>query len=173
MMVSLLRKTLHRPAGGQSVRSALMPFAVASLSAVTLLLTGCSSSDGGGIKDEGSGGAAGSEEDQAVQYRKCLRENGLNVPDPKPDEPGVIPEGDPKVLEKAYKACADKAGPDAGAGSPAADKDKALKFAQCMRKEGVNMPDPKDGALPALQPPEGKKAETYAKALKACEGILR
>lgn len=49
--------------------------------------------------------------DKLREQAKCLRENGLDVPDPDPNNPGITVEGvDPKVHEKAFKACEHIAG---------------------------------------------------------------
>jgi hypothetical protein len=51
--------------------------------------------------------------DQLREQAKCLRENGLNVPDPDPNNPGIrIEDADPEVSEKAFKACEHLAGGD-------------------------------------------------------------
>lgn len=162
----------------------LMATAVASLA---LLTTGCSAGadagDGGksGKGDEKSSGAVseeGKEEDQALAHRKCLREQGLNVPEPKAGEgaQGLSVGGgvSKEQLEKALKACQDKAGPGRAKEMTQADKDKAVKFAQCMRKNGVDMPDPDfdGGAVAGLKVPEDAAGkQKFEKAIAACESV--
>ncbi|NEE39906.1 hypothetical protein G3M53_82760, partial [Streptomyces sp. SID7982] len=69
----------------------------------------------GGTKDGGSAsGSKKTEEDQALEHRKCLREQGLDIPEPKPGENGMgvtIDGGSmgKEKMEKAFKACEDKA----------------------------------------------------------------
>ncbi|MFD4273040.1 hypothetical protein R2B67_14520 [Streptomyces cyaneofuscatus] len=156
--------------------------AAACLLATTVVLsaTACSG-DGGGTKSDGSSsGAKKTEEDQALEHRKCLREQGLDIPEPKPGENGMgvtIDGGSKsqKEMEKAFKACQDKAVGGGPKELSQAEKDKMVAFARCMRKNGFDMPDPKfDGgmaqAMPALKGSEMKKFE---KANKACESVGR
>lgn len=153
--------------------------AVTALSALALVATGCS---GGKGPDTGSdsAGDAGKKADQALEHRKCLREQGLDVPEPKPgqDDRALSISGDgmtKEKMEKALKACAGKGGPGSGKGPTQAEKDKMLKYAQCMRKNGFNMPDPKfDGGMTSAQRiPEGTEKEKFDKANKACESVSR
>ncbi|MFF2698644.1 hypothetical protein ACFVUQ_09810 [Streptomyces cyaneofuscatus] len=156
--------------------------AAACLLATTVVLsaTACSG-DGGGTKSDGSSsGSKKTKEDQALEHRKCLREQGLNIPEPKPGENGmgVTIDGGSKgkqEMEKAFKACQDKAVGGGPKELSQAEKDKMVAFARCMRKNGFDMPDPKfDGgmaqAMPALKGSEMKKFE---KANKACESVGR
>ncbi|RLV68645.1 hypothetical protein STAN_4169 [Streptomyces sp. CBMAI 2042] len=156
--------------------------AAACLLATTVVLsaTACSG-DGGGTKSGGSSsGSKKTEEDQALEHRKCLREQGLDIPEPKPGENGMgvtIDGGSKsqKEMEKAFKACQDKAVGGGPKELSQAEKDKMVAFARCMRKNGFDMPDPKfDGgmaqAMPALKGSEMKKFE---KANKACESVGR
>lgn len=151
--------------------------------AVVLSATACSG-DGGSGSGTKSGGSASdnskTEEDQALEHRKCLRKQGLDVPEPKPGENGhgiTINGGgkSKKEMEKAFKACQDKAVGGGPKELTQAEKDKAVAFARCMRKNGFDMPDPKfDGgamqAAPMMKPKEMKKFE---KANAACESVGR
>ncbi|WP_406527233.1 hypothetical protein [Streptomyces sp. I8-5] len=151
--------------------------------AVVLSATACSGDGGGsgsGTKNGGSAsGTKKTDEDQALEHRKCLREHGLNVAEPKPgdDVRGMTIDGGGKSkqeMEKAFKACQDKAVGGGAKEITQADKDKMLAFARCMRKNGIDMPDPKfDGGMaqaPAMQQKDMKKFE---KANAACESAGR
>ncbi|MEU9851672.1 hypothetical protein [Streptomyces sp. NPDC047974] len=159
------------------IRTAAAPCLAAALA---LLATACTGSDTGG-KDSGSASEEGKKADQAFEHRKCLREQGLDVPEPKPGEEGVglTIGGDgmsKEKMEKAFKACADKAGGSGFGKEPTqADKDRALAYAKCMRENGFDMPDPKfDGsAQKALPIPQGAEKQKFEKAMKACEGVAR
>ncbi|MFJ2931278.1 hypothetical protein ACIO8G_00760 [Streptomyces sp. NPDC087219] len=170
-----------------TIRRIIRAAAATSLAAaLTLLATACSGSDSdsagsGSGKDGGSVSDEGKKADQAFEHRKCLREQGLDVPEPKPGEQGVglTIGGDgmsKEKMEKAFKACQDKAG-GAGFGKEPtqADKDKALAYAKCMRQNGFNMPDPKfDGGAQAAMPiPQGAEKQKFDKAAKACESVAR
>ncbi|MFD5099590.1 hypothetical protein [Streptomyces albidochromogenes] len=158
--------------------------AVASCAAaLALFASACSGSADSGRDDpsDDSGTNAGKASDDAAKHRECLRDNGLDVPDPKPgqDERGITIGGDgmsKEAMEKALKACAGKGGPGAaGGGITQADKDRMLKHAKCMRENGYNMPDPTfDGGMTRAMPiPKGAAKEKFEKASKACESIMR
>lgn len=69
----------------------------------------------------------------------------------------------------------------AGGGSPSASasgskpadrQDQLVKFAQCMRTNGVNLPDPAAGAQ-TVQLPAGTKGDSRTQAaLATCQGLL-
>ncbi|MFI8966777.1 hypothetical protein ACIGO8_32235 [Streptomyces sp. NPDC053493] len=157
--------------------------AMSLAAALALFATACSGSSPSG-KNDGNVSEEGKKADQAFEHRKCLREHGLDVPEPKPGENGVgLTIGGDGVskekMEEAFKACRSKAGDGAGAGfgkePTQADKDKALAYARCMRENGYDMPDPKfdGGAQQALPMPQGAEKQKFEKAAKACEGVVR
>ncbi|MFB6871577.1 hypothetical protein [Streptomyces sp. NPDC056323] len=176
MNPTISRRTTSRTQSRGVVAACLMA------AAVVLSATACSGDGGGSGSGTKSGGSASgtkkTDEDQALEHRKCLREHGLDVAEPKPGEDGrgmTIKGGgkSKKEMEKAFKACQDKS-----VGGPKeitqAQKDKMLAFARCMRKNGIDMPDPKfEGGMaqaPALQQKDMKKFE---KANAACESAGR
>ncbi|MET8747671.1 hypothetical protein [Streptomyces sp. NPDC004728] len=176
MNPTISRRTTSRTQSRSVVAACLMA------AAVVLSATACSGDGGGSGSGTKSGGSASgtkkTDEDQALEHRKCLREHGLDVAEPKPGEDGrgMTIKGDgksKKEMEKAFKACQDKS-----VGGPKeitqAQKDKMLAFARCMRKNGIDMPDPKfEGGMaqaPALQQKDMKKFE---KANAACESAGR
>ena len=161
----------------------LLPLAVAAMFA-----TGCSSSGGGG--DEAGGGSSDPQE-AALAYAKCMREQGIDVPDPKVDGDGgggmvqLGPGGpmgeDPEAFEAAQEACAEYL-PDMGGEGPIgtlteADKEQMLKFAECMREQGIDMRDPdfssgNDGAIELEAPPGSLGNEKFEAATQACQEFL-
>lgn len=141
-------------------------------------LVACSGDSGGGAKDAGSGkDEVKTQADQELEHRKCLREHGVDIPETKPGDAGNTVEigGKGGEVEKAFKACKDKA---VGGGKDEltqAEKDKMVAYARCMRENGVDMPDPKfDTAgmagMPAMETKDMKKFE---KANAACESAGR
>ncbi|WP_367124732.1 hypothetical protein [Streptomyces phytohabitans] len=159
--------------------------AVVAVAVLGLFGTACSGGDddgdeGGGKDTKGSSSTrdgGGSDEDQAVAWRKCLRDNGVDMPEPKPGSnaaPGLeMTKENQAATEKAFEACKDEA-PKNGPGSEMTQekKDALIEYATCMREQGVDMPIPKEGeamALPAPSTPAEKKA--YEKAGKACEDV--
>ncbi|WP_399926455.1 hypothetical protein [Streptomyces kanamyceticus] len=157
-------------------RSAVIAAGIAALA----LFTGACSSDGGGgggSSVNGSGGGKGADADKAFKERECLRKQGLKVAEPKPgqDGRGITIGGD--MSQKKTQAAMEKCGMGGGSkggGVSQADKDKMLKYAQCMRKNGFNMPDPKfdGGAMQAQPMPKGAEAKKMEKAAEACKGIV-
>jgi hypothetical protein len=122
-----------------------------------------------------------------------MREHGVDVPDPTFDDDGNVQlevrEGGGELeqagqidanFRDAEKACRSHLagvmgnGPD---GKPDAEmQDKALKFARCMRENGVaNFPDPdfSEGGMVRIGG-EGMdpRSPTFQQAHKACQSIL-
>ncbi|MGH3735861.1 MAG: hypothetical protein ACRDT6_09610 [Micromonosporaceae bacterium] len=94
-------------------------------------------------------GAPGSEKEQMRKFAKCMREHGVQMPDPETDGDGGslvrIPDGEGSdKAEEAMRACR-KFLPNGGAPPKlsAEDLELARKFAKCMRENGVpEFPDP-------------------------------
>jgi hypothetical protein len=112
------------------------------------------SSDGADNGDDDGDGSDTSAEDQALEFSKCMRENGVpDFPDPQVNDEGGIminrsggPDSvDREAEEKAMKACEDKM-PRGGGNFSEEDRaemqDAFLEYAQCMREHGIDMPDP-------------------------------
>ncbi len=142
--------------------TSLLPV-LTSVLAVTLL-----SACGGDEKDPGvtslqsstsspSASASGTAEDseaELLKYVECLRGQGLDVPDPTVDAEGDLtigggnggpPNIDQDELAAAQKVCGDVPAGALGGGTDlngAEFQDAAVKFAACMRKEGIDMADP-------------------------------
>jgi hypothetical protein len=119
-------------------------------------LTGCGGSDGGNEVASVDGGEAADPsaeaEDPVAQgelFADCLRENGLEVPDPDPEtgaiafEDVVAEEGREAVME-GFEACRDLAPEQySDQEEPTEEQLAAMQsFAECMRAEGVDVPDP-------------------------------
>jgi hypothetical protein len=138
------------------------PLILAALAgALTLGACGGSNNDNG----PGAAGARGQDKafEGALKFSRCMREHGVDMPDPKRVGNGGIsisgPAGgpgkarlargvpDPKV-KTAQAACQKYM--NVGGGGPALDpaqqarmQDAFFAYARCMRGKGVNMPDPK------------------------------
>ncbi|MFI0109033.1 hypothetical protein ACH4NW_11900 [Streptomyces globisporus] len=174
MNPTLSRRTASR-ARGRSLAAAC-----ALVAALALTATACSG-DGGGTKGGGSASdSKKTKEDQALEHRKCLREQGLDIPEPKPGENGMgvtIDGGSmgKEKMEKAFKACEDKAVGGGPKEMTQAEKDKAVAYARCMRQNGFDMPDPKfdGGAMQAAPALKSKDMKKFEKANKACESAGR
>ena len=122
----------------------------------TLALAAC-----GGDGDSSAGGGKDTAEgrkDGALKFAQCMRRNGVDMPDPKTDENGmVVIEGggpgenamnDPD-MKKADAACRkflqDALPPKLSETEQKEFKDKALAHAECMREQGLDFPDPRVG----------------------------
>ena len=102
----------------------------------------------------------------ALQFAKCMREHGIDMPDPVTQEGdggsggGVMinvgggdgaPKIDPKDMEAANKECEHFMKDAAASFDPPSPEDlekmkeQALAFSKCMREHGIDMPDPQFG----------------------------
>ena len=125
---------------------------------VGLALAGCGSSDDGsdsGVASAGGGGAvpsastAADDADQQLAFAQCMRENGVDVPDPEPgsNRPNFRfgdSDVDRQKAQQALEKCRDKL-PNGGQRRQldAAQIDQTRKLSQCMRENGFpDFPDP-------------------------------
>jgi len=95
-------------------------------------------------------------EEGVLNFAQCMREEGINFPDPTFDIDGN-PEFDnleienEEEFESAFESCEDilrNALPEQFDLDPeveAALVDASLEFSQCMRDQGIDFPDPKPG----------------------------
>ena len=97
-------------------------------------------------------------EEGVLEFSQCMREEGIDFPDPSFDVNGnpnfeevEVQVGNEEEFEAAIVACEDilrNAFPDEFDVDPeveAALIDASLEFSQCMREQGVDFPDPKPG----------------------------
>ncbi|WP_059005809.1 hypothetical protein [Streptomyces specialis] len=164
---------------------------------LTLLPLGaCGGSDGSGdsggsgngdgvasVDGDGDGGAAEAAEadpvEEAQLFAECLRENGVDVPDPDPetgeiDFQAAVGNGDRDALMVAFEACRDLA-PDQLMEERAEPTDEQFaameEFAVCMRENGVDLPDPEPGV--GFQPGAvDPSVPGWDEALASCEEHL-
>jgi hypothetical protein len=134
---------------------------------------------------KGSGGDGKDPQQRAIDFARCMREHGVDMPDPEVDDQGRVRvrigaggngrRPDPKKLEEAQTACGGLMGGGDGPRQidPAA-RDAMVSFARCMREHGVDMPDPTgDGLL--MRRGEGgpdPESEEFQQAEKACDHHL-
>jgi hypothetical protein len=178
---------------------------VPAVLAVGLLATACGGGSAGatdGIASAGDGTSTRNAADKdkvdpeqaGLDFARCMREHGVDMPDPQAGGGGMVmigpgpgevqagtKVGPPEGFEEAHEACGhileDLIGDGPGPLDPA-EQDRALKFAQCMRDNGIDMPDPDfsgggvritisraDGGI-------GPDDETFKKAQEACGGLF-
>lgn len=108
------------------------------------------SGPGGGRVDEGE------MQDAMLEYTQCMRDNGIDMPDPQFEEGGGVSMGfgpesgvDPeseefKAAEEECRAILDEARPDVQLTpeEQAEMQDRLVAMAECMRARGHDMPDP-------------------------------
>jgi hypothetical protein len=90
-----------------------------------------------------------------LAFAKCMREHGVNMPDPKFDDQGralmtqSVGPGGAEKQQAADEACrhlianAVQNGPKPDPAEEAKMRKQQLAFAKCMRAHGIDMPDPK------------------------------
>lgn len=111
----------------------------AAVTACALSACGGGDSGGGAVNDRQA------EQDAALRFASCMREHGVDVPDPGPD--GQVTSGAPASgpTEAALAACRKEApkgaSADADPSAPAVS-DRQLALAKCLRKHGVKATDP-------------------------------
>jgi hypothetical protein len=182
-----------------------IPYTLLALAALVLALAACGSDedaddDGGAVasiaeeptdSDTAASGepaadtASDDEDRQAalLKYTSCMRDNGVDMEDPVPGEPFRLEVRRSKdgnsTFEKAQKACQKLL--KGAVGEPSAEdrermREAGLKFAKCMRAEGIDMPDPEaDGGMLFKAGEGGIDPEdpTFQKAQKKCQPLLR
>ncbi|MFD1827460.1 MULTISPECIES: hypothetical protein [Mumia] len=158
------------------------------LALILLLLTACGSSAGGsGVPSAGgsSSPTATSKEsdddktddEKALEFAACMRENGVPMEDPKPGEDGQGPKitlrsqkgsgPTQATVEKAMEECRALMPGDGKTRKPTEEELEQMRaFAACMREHGVDMSDPKADGGPMLQ--GFKDDEKTRKAMEAC-----
>lgn len=132
------------------------------IATLTALLAGCGG--GGGTEDQPKQTVA----DWSLSYATCMREHGIDMPDPKPGEGLALPMGGPgmEATVEASDACRAELGdPPVAEGEQPTDRElqeRQLKLVQCLREHGVDVPDPQPGQGIGLD------LSWPAEALQAC-----
>ena len=110
--------------------------------------------------------------DRAVKYVQCMRQHGIQMEDPKPGDGGIRMRGGPggeAKLKAAETACKAFAPIREGTGKmSAAELDRMTKLAQCLRRNGVDVKDPKPGQPFTIRTTTQNAAKTD-KAMKTCQ----
>jgi hypothetical protein len=134
---------------------------VAALVVVAVLSAGCGGSGGSGAAggDTTATVASGRPDaatatDSALAFARCMRKEGVPMPDPQPVEGGggvgfaLVGDGmkniSPARLAAAQKTCEKllPAFPTPSTEDIEKMTENALAFAKCMRGQGIDMPDP-------------------------------
>jgi hypothetical protein len=173
------------------------PLAVLGLGLVLALAACGGSPDGDRVASLSGGGATGTTngaaktaakdpQQAALDFAKCMREHGIDMPDPQVDEQGRVrvrvggPGGgarpDPEKLDEAQKACGHLMGGGDGPGQiNPEERDAMVAFARCMREHDIDMPDPTGDGLVIRRDGDGgpdPSSEKFQEAEKACDHHL-
>ncbi len=180
---------------------------------LVLIAAGCGSSSNEGVAtlDETpattttssdtttSTGDSSDPQQAALDWAACMRKNGVDVADPQVGSDGRVQIGpgsgrqaraanpDSDAFQAARKECGSPFGSGGGPQISAADREELqasmLKFAACMRKNGVDMADPQLGGGgggffrvgPGGNGGGGVNPDDpdFQKAQKACQSILQ
>ncbi len=174
-------------------RAGAVGAAVVAAAVIAIVLAGCGGGQDGvavaadapaatGSATTEAPGATSEEdaEEAMLAFAKCMREQGVDMDDPTPDENGTLrfdmtrpDEGDRESMRTAMEACGDLM---AAARPQVSDEDRAereeqqLAFAKCMREQGIDMPDPSSGGGPGSS---GTRIDpddpATQKAMSACQ----
>jgi hypothetical protein len=166
------------------------PYLAALVAVLALALA--TASCGGGSKGDGvaslgggkattttSPGNSGKDSKQrALAYARCMRQHGIDMPDPKFDAAGrmalQLPSGvgpdDPK-FKAADQACQQYAPSGEPEQLDPQLQRQMVAYARCMRQHGINIPDPKPGEGIGIDGSTGVNPEDpkYKAADQACQ----
>ncbi|WP_328906405.1 hypothetical protein OG230_27505 [Streptomyces sp. NBC_00234] len=118
-----------------------------------------------------SAAPTGSRQDQLVAFAGCMRENGVEIPDPAPGEENVqLPagtKGDSRT-QAALAECQRLLGGGAKDGTDSTAQDRAVELAECLRGKGLDVADPEPGKPLQLSgaagSPEAREAITACRS---------
>jgi hypothetical protein len=106
-----------------------------------------------------SSGAKLSFPQYQLELARCLRSQGVDMPDPTGDGGiaiGIPAAGSQDEIQAAAQFCRDKLGPPPAMSeqerraADAAARERLLKMTECYRQHGVDVADPRPGELPAI-----------------------
>ena len=182
------------PFDARSISRLLQAGALACLLALLLAACGSSSSSSSTAAAAGAGGGTtGSAAQARLNFAKCMRAHGVNVPDPSanggpPGGPGGPGGGGFRALRSspnftpAFTACRKLLGGAGGFGNltpaqRAQFRQQLVKFAECMRSHNINIPDPSTsggGGFGIFRqiPQSERNSPAFQTALKSCSGVL-
>jgi hypothetical protein len=160
----------------------LVSLSILVLATLALALAAC----GGATGDDAAG--ARPDDKAELAFARCMRAAGIDLPDPGTANAGAqrvrIGKGtSPQKLEEATTTCRKKTG---GGPKPLTDeqeaefRDAALKFAQCMRRNGVDVPDPETSSGGAIKLRKGGgggggpdiASPAFKRAQEECQKLL-
>lgn len=150
-------------------------FGAVAAAVAVLALNACGATAGGGGTASAAPGQkrANAADAQALVFAGCMRDNGVNMPDPGPGQQGladafqaVADKYDRATLQRALAACQDRM-PQYPSQEQHPD-DVMLALAECLRKQGLKVSDDPfndahSGAVDAGQ---------FSRAMQVCRDVL-
>ena len=162
--------------------------ATAAAAAGALLLAACGGAGGDGGQSASATSREAKAEDAMLRFTRCLRREGIDVGDagktgvvrigPGPGAGGDPP--NPAKFRRAEQKCGHLlrdagAPPELSAEDRAEFERKAIAFARCMRKQGIDIPDPQvsgdGGIMQQLSPAANPQSARFRKAEEACRAV--
>jgi hypothetical protein len=150
---------------------------VAPVLAIGLVLAGCASND---QRPAEPGGSTADPNSKAVKYAQCMREHGItDFPDPVDGEirltvrAGTNLDPNSPEYQAAQQACKslEPPGLSAGSGQSADAQAAGVKFAVCMRENGVpDFPDPQNGRF-LVSGDIDPNSPAFRSAMNACRDL--
>lgn len=177
-------KRIHATMGGRSPAGSWRAGRwglLAALAVLGLAVAGCGGSSNSSSSAPAASGGGSSDSTKLVRYAQCMRQNGVpSFPDPvngqlqlRVTKGGPLDPSSPQ-FQAAQKACKSLEPPGLQTGSAQSNQQQsqALKFASCMRENGVpNFPDPQNGAFlvgGGIDP----NSPQFKSAMQACRKLL-
>ncbi|MGP3954807.1 hypothetical protein ACTWPT_02320 [Nonomuraea sp. 3N208] len=115
------------------------------------------------------------QEEQGRKFAQCMREHGIPMEDPDPNGGGglahLAQNADSSKFREAFEACRDSAPSRVRAQHDPQQVEQMRQFAQCMRDNGVDMPDPNpDGTMGTGEGRNFNRDDPqFQKAFDACQ----
>jgi hypothetical protein len=152
-------------------------FIAAAVAALTLAACGGGDGSGGGGKSDQE-----KFQEAALKHAECMRRHGIDVPDPKQGG-GLVTNDEsvpPDEMDRVMRACDKEVGkmpaPKLSEKEQREFREAALKHSRCMRKHGIDMPDPKFGPNGTVQieikPGQGPDDPAFQAAEQKCQKLL-
>ncbi|WP_289009422.1 hypothetical protein [uncultured Thermomonospora sp.] len=153
----------------------------AALAIIPLLILGLAGCGSGGAGASGTGRPAADDEERMLKFAQCMRENGVDMPDPedgkvritnRKSKDGSETNGKEEV-DAAMKKCRQYM-PNGGKPpklSPE-DQEKMRNYAECMREHGIDMEDPGPDGKINIRMKKGGKEDDLKKAEEACRNHM-
>ncbi|WP_248964515.1 hypothetical protein [Sphaerisporangium perillae] len=161
----------------------IRPLLAVPVLALALAACGAKAGDGGvasvgggtaGPAASSSSSAPADKGEAALKFAQCMREHGVDMPDPEPNGGVAIQQrpGEEQKVQKAQEACKQflqAAVGEKGKGLDPQKQDMLVKLAQCMRQHGIDMPDPTADGRIEINVPEGTPEQKVKDAQEACK----